>query len=872
MSLEKYKNMDSELLYDLMHTKIEPDKEKLNSYLPVFFHYFNQIKWHLISDCDAQLDLEYGRKISTDNIDVNFLSLVILYYFSVYPTNKDIRKSSDPYDFSSWVKKQFSKDFSGNENIEILELVIYLDIIVDDVLSEINRSFFSKHFIKIFEYILYKTSNAKGKIGGMDILPKEITKLFSNLVKLPKNASIYNPFAGLGSFGIEFNDNYFGQELNQNNTNLVKLRLLVHKRYKAKIVQGNSIENWNPKNEKYDLIVANPPFGVKGILNKNNEKISMEQFLLKNSLQSLNNNGKIITTVSNNFLYSNKTLEKAFRKYLVDNDLIEMIISMPNNLLKHTGLPFAIIVINKNKKRSGKLTFVNASNFTKNSMDQHSKILDYKSLILTINNKDFEIDKNIVSEPSDIYGNNNSNIKNISNVNIKKSSYDLNTLRYLLDIDDTSVKLDTVLEKIPNISLKKISGNEKYIQIKNLKNDALDYKLDLNNLDFLTTKKVSNSNKLTKDCLLISKVGKNLKPTYFKYQKESDYYINHNIIAFSIDTNKIDVDYLITELHSKSLIKQVEALSKGTTIPYLYLKDVKNLKIQIPSLKEQKEKVKRLKEVFIDTKKKELELQKEILGLKDDSFKEFASIKHTLRQYLNDLKSNVIGTRKFILKNSDINITLDMPYSKQLDISFKNHLLSLESTIDSMSNILTDFDAVKSDSLNEIIDLVSIINEAQNRTKKPELFVFEKLFTDVELLEHDTDIKTYAFPPLARFNKEDFYSIFSNIVSNAINHGFTEKKKKYTIRTSIKPDYEKKLWIIEIENNGNPIPANFTFERLKIRGEKTTNSTGNGIGGNDIYKLLKKHQSSFELLTDNNNEFTVKYQIKIPFVEAVLTL
>lgn len=793
------------------------------------------------------------------------LSLFLIFMYNEY---KKYPNKRGEYHF----KRRINDEISGfpyfkNDIKELLNEPYSFEFIYRE-LDSINDWLDFIYFPIMFDSLLIKLSSIK---KSFNILPLEITNLISNLADLPDNAKIYNPFAGLGSFGVSFpyKTNYFGQEIVINNTNLAQLRLLAHNRNKAKIVQGDSIKNWNPKNEKYDLIVASPPFGLKGILNKKNEKISIEQFLIKNGLQSLSKDGKIIITVSNNFLYSYKVAEKTLRKYLVDNDLIETLIAMPSNLLKHTTIPFTIIVINKNKnnKRKNKITFINATSLILDSKNKHAKTLNYKRLIAIINSNN-NITNNVVCEPIAEYDNKENLSKEIKNENIVASEYDLNTLKYLLNVKGVALK--NILTQLPKVRIDKLVGNEKLINIKNLKKDTLDYKLDVTTLDTLVNKKTTNSFKLTEDCLLLSKVGKNIKPTFFIYTGNSEYYINHNIIAFRVNSKKVDIEYLISELNSELVTKQINALSKGTSIPYIYLKDLLNVKINLPeNLEIQKEKVKNLKEIFITAKKREFELQKEILGLKDDSFREFASIKHTMNQYLNDLKSNAIGTRKFILKNN--NLSLDTIYSKNLKITFKEHLLSIENTIDSMTNLLSSLDSKGSDKNSEILDLIVLIKDAQNRTKKPTLFTFEKLYIDIELLEESNGLQIYTIPPHIRFNKEDFYIIFSNIISNAIQHGFIDNKL-YVIKTSIMPDYTNKYWVIDIENNGKPFPEKFTYKHLITRGEKTTDSIGTGIGGNDINKTLNKYHAKFELITNNNDEFKVTYRIFIPFIESDLTL
>ena len=117
--------------------------------------------------------------------------------------------------------------------------------------------------------------------------------------------------------------------------------------------------------------------------------------------------------------------------------------------------------------------------------------------------------------------------------------------------------------------------------------------------------------------------------------------------------------------------------------------------------------------------------------------------------------------------------------------------------------------------------------------------------------------------PYLDIDEEDFLSLFSNIVSNAIDHGF-KRTKGNKIRTELSYNSINKSCVLEISNNGIPLPENFTFQRLITRGEKTTDSKGTGIGGADIKRLVTAYKGTFELINDSKSLFPVVYKISLP--------
>ncbi|WP_299385810.1 N-6 DNA methylase [uncultured Lacinutrix sp.] len=738
---------------------------------------------------------------------------------------------------------------------------LYLGYLIN-IFSKIEDDFIEQNGAQLFEYLLndhYSNKNDRSNA----LQPIELTEVMNHFVPKNKMISYFNPFAGSGSLaiGLQEHIDYLGQEIVPANYSIGKMRLLAHNRpTNFQFSQQDSIK-YITKYDVYDFVAFNPPFNLKikskdyghyvhssPYFNKNNANA----FIISECFFKLKDKGEMVFVIPSSFLFSSNSKDKALKQLLVDNGHIKTIIALPSNVLGFSSISVNIIVLSKNKSNNAKVKFIDGTDmYLPKAKSQ--KIIDSKRIIDLI-------DSNIENEF----------VRRVLVDEIIENDYNLSVNRYLLkdlDLDNAELKKLVSLRNLltPVVREKTMDKKGKFIKIGDLSGEKLDYIKIFENLEVRDLR--SDSNALKQDALLLSLAYADLKPTFFSKSNEKIYYPYNNMLACTVKTDKVDIEYLIIELYKDYISKQLESKKVGTSIQRISRKDILEIQIVLPNLKDQKRKVKLYKEVFIAAKKRELELQQEVLGLKDDTFKEFASMKHTFRQYLNDLKSNVIGTRKFILKNNDNPITLDMIYSKNLDISFKNHLLSLENTIDSMSKILTDFDSIKEDSVSEVVDLEVIVKEAQNRTKNSKIFLFDKTFIDIEILDDMPETKNYAIPPHARFNKEDFYSVFSNIVSNAINHGFIENENNI-IRTSITPDYKKKNWIIAIENNGKPFPKDFTFEHLKTRGEKTVNSNGNGIGGNDIFELLKKNNANYVLEKNNNSDFTVKYLITIPFIES----
>lgn len=714
--------------------------------------------------------------------------------------------------------------------------------------KQLNFGILGYYFVPIFDNILYRIAKYQGRSGGEFIQPLELTHLIINLAELKPNAKVYNPFAGAASFGVFLKDGqeYFGQDINSITWAIGTLRIHAHNRWKlSKFQKQNSISHWSSEGSKYELIIANPPFGmrlIEPIYGKFGNIKTVEHFVIEKGIDDLVPNGKLIALLPQSFLFRSGS-EQNLRQFLIENDLVEMVISMPGGLLMQTMVKTVIFVLNKDKKHKGIVRFVDGTGFVKGETTR-GKILNEVALLGIINSNEHD-----------------DAIKHISNKTIISNEYNLSVPRYFKKTFE-GIELNKILTSIRRTRNNSTLG--KIIRIKDLKGDKFNYQLEVDINDDLEMSTIEQE--ISESCLLIASVGEKLKPTYFNYTGTS-IYVSPNIFILKVDEQKVDLDYLINELFAVSTAQQHYSLMTGAAMQRVRKEDFLSIKIDFPIKTEQKAKVKGLKEEHIKNRERELILERELLGLKDETFREFASIKHTFSQYLNALKSNVSGTRKFIINNTDQSINLNSVYSKNLNRTLGEHLISLEGTIISMAKLLTSLEdsSVISNPVN--CDLKILVQEAQVRFSNPDVFRFENLYIDKESFSQNEN-ETYI-APIVFIDPEDFFRVFSNVISNAVDHGF-ENRTKNIIGTSLSWDAENKCCILEIFNNGKPMPEEFTLQHFTTRGEKTTDSKGSGVGGADIKSILDKYEGTVEIRKEAKAEFTVTYIIKLPLIDFSL--
>lgn len=102
-------------------------------------------------------------------------------------------------------------------------------------------------------------------------------------------------------------------------------------------------------------------------------------------LSSLNMKGKMASVVPHGVLFRGSA-ECKIRKGFINDDLIEAVIGVPSNIFYGTGIPAAILVLNKNKseERKGKILFIDGSNdFVKDGNKNKLRDEDIEKIVST---------------------------------------------------------------------------------------------------------------------------------------------------------------------------------------------------------------------------------------------------------------------------------------------------------------------------------------------------------------------------------------------------------------------------------------------------------------------------------------------------------
>ncbi|SFD35119.1 HsdM family class I SAM-dependent methyltransferase [Algibacter pectinivorans] len=260
--------------------------------------------------------------------------------------------------------------------------------------SEIDLTPFNNSDITTLEeHIKRKWADISAETAGEQYTPDDIIALITEIIlsKIEDNGeflTIYDPTCGGGNllFGVEdlIQKSYnrptktYGEDWSDSLYALAKIESRF--RTDSDIRYGNTLTNISFIEKQFDVIVANPPYGVdwkgykKDIENDTTERfhalpsISDGQFLFtQHILSQLDSKGLSVVVHNGSTLFSGDagSGESNIRKYFFDNDWVEAIIQMPTDEFFNTGIYTYLWIFNKNKvqERKDKVILINGSDF-----------------------------------------------------------------------------------------------------------------------------------------------------------------------------------------------------------------------------------------------------------------------------------------------------------------------------------------------------------------------------------------------------------------------------------------------------------------------------------------------------------------------------
>lgn len=300
-----------------------------------------------------------------------------------------------------------------------------------DVISNLEMGY-------IFEEIIRRFSESHNEDAGQHYTPREVIQLMVNILFYDDNdilsgsnvaKTVYDPACGTGGM-LSVSEEYlhklnaaaeimaFGQEINDQTFAICKADMLIKGDNAEFIKNGNTLSEDQFDGQKFDYIISNPPFGREW----KNEKAKVEAeakqgfagrfgaglpavgdgqmlFLLTaiSKMKEPKDGGSRIAIIHNGsplFTGDAGSGPSDIRKYILENDLLEAIIALPNDIFYNTGIATYIWVLSNKKTgtgREGKVQLINANSL-------------YEKRRKALGNKRNDIPESAIAEITKLYG------------------------------------------------------------------------------------------------------------------------------------------------------------------------------------------------------------------------------------------------------------------------------------------------------------------------------------------------------------------------------------------------------------------------------------------------------------------------------------
>ena len=357
----------AELDDSIITEEIKDDAVKTKGY----FIYPSQLFCRIAKSANTNESLNTDLKTIFDEIENSA---------SGYPSERDIKGLFADFDTTSnrlgnTVKDKNTRLAAVIKGVEELDFGDFQDNQID-------------LFGDAYEFLISNYAANAGKSGGEFFTPQCVSKLIAKLALYGQTTinKIYDPAAGSGSLLLQakkqfdehiIEDGFFGQEINHTTYNLARMNMFLHNvNYdKFNIALGNTLTDPQFKDEKpFDAIVSNPPYSINWIGSDDPTLINDERFspagvlapkskadfaFILHSLSYLSGKGRAAIVCFPGIFYRGGA-EQKIRKYLVDNNFVETVISLAPNLFYGTSIAVNIMVLSKHKTDT-KIQFIDAS-------------------------------------------------------------------------------------------------------------------------------------------------------------------------------------------------------------------------------------------------------------------------------------------------------------------------------------------------------------------------------------------------------------------------------------------------------------------------------------------------------------------------------
>lgn len=316
-----------------------------------------------------------------------------------------------------------------------------------------------------YEYLLREFAEASGKKAGEFFTPRHVVHLLVKILDPQPGDHVVDPACGSGGMLVETINavtesggdprtlRLHGQEINLTTSAIAKMNLYLHGLSDFEIRRGDTFREprfvTKGRLDRFDVVIANPPFSLQnwgaaqwsndpfgrafcGVPPAKNGDFAWIQHMISVMREDT---GRVGVVMPHGVLFRGGK-EGAIRQCLVEKDLLEAVIGLPNNLFYSTTIPVCLLIFRKTKptERQGKVLFVDASARFKPGKNQN-----------TMSDADIETIHAAYARGEDVDGEDGLHLRLVGMDEIAENGFDLNIGRYITTEATVEVDVEAAL-------------------------------------------------------------------------------------------------------------------------------------------------------------------------------------------------------------------------------------------------------------------------------------------------------------------------------------------------------------------------------------------------------------------------------------------
>jgi type I restriction enzyme M protein len=236
-----------------------------------------------------------------------------------------------------------------------------------------------------YEYLIGQFASGAGKKAGEFYTPQQVSRVLAKIVTFGKSRikNAYDPACGSGSLLLRIAKEaevgeFAGQELNNTTYNLARMNMILHDVHFSRfdIRQEDTLEEPQHLEERFEAVVANPPFSAKwkgadNPLHETDDRFSQYGRLaptskadfafIQHMIYQMADNGTATIVLPHGVLFRGAA-EGVIREYIIkDQNFLDAVIGLPPNLFYGTSIPACILVLKKCRPNDDNILFIDAS-------------------------------------------------------------------------------------------------------------------------------------------------------------------------------------------------------------------------------------------------------------------------------------------------------------------------------------------------------------------------------------------------------------------------------------------------------------------------------------------------------------------------------